>query len=78
MPKKYLRKFGILPRAQRMEKQLLEAGNRIPNEDIGKREAERYYNIPARTLDRGMKSGKLTRLGPSGTMISSLCHTSRS
>ncbi|KAJ8867898.1 hypothetical protein PR048_031705 [Dryococelus australis] len=64
MPRKWLREFSIQPRVQWMEEQLVEAVSRITRV-----QTERYYGIPARALDRRMKSRNLveTGLGPSGT-----------
>lgn len=63
MPTFYKRKPGVKPRGMWSIAQLQEAINRLRAGDIGLRDAERYYGVPARTLKRRMESEKTTALG---------------
>lgn len=65
MPRKYCRKF-CKPRATWTEEALIEAMEKVQSGEISKREAERRYKIPARTLGRRIETGRSEkgRLGP--------------
>ena len=66
MPTEYKRKSNAKLKAQWSQETLIEALHRIKTGEIGKREAERYYGIPARTLGRRLETNNTTktRLGP--------------
>ena len=68
MPRKYHRKVTAKERAIWSEQQLMEAIRKVKAGEISKREARRRYNVPPRTLERRMTTGKLrkTGLGPEG------------
>lgn len=70
MPRKYLKKQGVPPRATWTEDALSEAVKRYRAGEIGLREAERIYRIPNRTLTRRMASGNLKKgsLSPQGKL----------
>lgn len=66
MPRKYCRKSNVKSRGTWTEQALVEAIEKVQANEISKREVERRYGIPIRTLNRRMKSGKTGkgRLGP--------------
>lgn len=70
MPRKYIRKTGAKPRATWTEEQLVTAIEKVQSGEISKREAQRSYNIPVRTLSRRIKSGNTHKgaLGPDGKL----------
>lgn len=65
MPRKYFRNSNK-QRAIWTEQAMMEAIEKVRANKISKREAERQYGIPIRTLNRRIKSGKVEkgRLGP--------------
>ena len=76
MPRKYKRKVrGTKPRCTWTEEALVEAIEKVRTNEVSKREAERRYGIPARTLNRRMKSGNTEkgRLGPESRCFEMYC-----
>lgn len=70
MPRKYFRKPSDKPRGSYTEQQLATAIEKVQSGEISKREAERRYGVPARTIGRRIKSGKSGKgsLGPEGIL----------
>lgn len=80
MPRKYVRKVGAKPRATWTEEELVTAVEKVRAGEISKREAERRYNIPVRTLSRRIASGNIHKgaLGPEGklgSLLGKFCHS---
>lgn len=69
MPRKYKRKQTAKPRATWTEEQLVTAVEKVQSGEISKREAERRYGIPVRTLSRRIESRNYRKgaLGPEGS-----------
>jgi hypothetical protein len=67
MPRKYVRK-GNSGRGEWSEDNLRCAVELVTSGKISKREAERLYKVPARTISRRILTGKITKpcLGPQG------------
>lgn len=70
MPRKYFRNNNK-QRAIWTEQAMIEAIEKVRANKISKREVERQYGIPTRTLNRRMKSGKIEkgRLGPGSKFL---------
>lgn len=66
-----MRKPTAKPRAQWSEEQLSLAIERVKAGEISKRQAERDYGVPARTIGRRISSGNISkgRLGPDGELF---------
>lgn len=66
-----MRKLTAKPRGNYTEGQLRSAVEGVKSGEISKREAERRFGVPARTIDRRIKSGKITKgpLGPGGKIF---------